>query len=477
MILPVGRPRRARSRSPSASASSSSKLEADAVGKLTVSTGIAVGPGERSEPARARRMRRGRDDDREGARERAHRPFDESDRERPVGAEVRRDDVRSIAHLKMLQSLSGKLSRLNDVAQIGLTISDELRLLDRLPQLPRLPPRGGRPRAGRVPRRPHALVTGRSGEAAADAASVAGSPAASPRRATAPRRGRGRSHEFGEQIAGTAEIEESLLAVPLRYGRARDRRHRASPKLGLDQFDADDLRLLEVLAGHASVALENARLYEAAAARGGEREGAPRARARSRRGSAASPTWQSASSTGAASILASPSTSGLAAGRAGRRARVPRRLPERDDTRRGAHAHPRRVPRAVAHAPASRSPSSRADYAADRAGPDGTEGRFAIAPVRRRRSLGRRRGGASPPKSDHDDREPRAPGEHRAPDTARAADAQRATRRSSARSSPRSRRCANALEANDEYTSSHARWITDLALRGRPGARASRRTS
>ena len=34
-------------------------------------------------------------------------------------------------------------------------------------------------------------------------------------------------------------------------------------KLGLDQFDEDDLRVLEVLAGHASVALENARLYEA----------------------------------------------------------------------------------------------------------------------------------------------------------------------------------------------------------------------
>ena len=33
-------------------------------------------------------------------------------------------------------------------------------------------------------------------------------------------------------------------------------------KLGLDQFDADDLRLLEVLAGHVSVALVNARLYE-----------------------------------------------------------------------------------------------------------------------------------------------------------------------------------------------------------------------
>jgi HD-GYP domain-containing protein (c-di-GMP phosphodiesterase class II) len=34
-------------------------------------------------------------------------------------------------------------------------------------------------------------------------------------------------------------------------------------KLGCDQFDEDDVRLLEVLGGHAAVALENARLYEA----------------------------------------------------------------------------------------------------------------------------------------------------------------------------------------------------------------------
>ena len=33
-------------------------------------------------------------------------------------------------------------------------------------------------------------------------------------------------------------------------------------KLGIDQFDEDDIRLLEVLSGQASVALENARLYE-----------------------------------------------------------------------------------------------------------------------------------------------------------------------------------------------------------------------
>src|SRR5207245_5888752 len=68
--------------------------------------------------------------------------------------------------------------------------------------------------------------------------------------------------EFGEQIAGTAEIEESLLAVPLRFG-SRVIGVIVISKLGLDQFDEDDLRVLEVLAGHASVAFENARLYEA----------------------------------------------------------------------------------------------------------------------------------------------------------------------------------------------------------------------
>jgi HD-GYP domain-containing protein (c-di-GMP phosphodiesterase class II) len=49
--------------------------------------------------------------------------------------------------------------------------------------------------------------------------------------------------------------------VPLRYG-ARVTGVIVISKLGLNQFDDDDVRLLEVLAGQASVALENARLYE-----------------------------------------------------------------------------------------------------------------------------------------------------------------------------------------------------------------------
>src|SRR4051794_22243868 len=53
--------------------------------------------------------------------------YDDGATERPAPGSAR--DVRSIAHLKMLQSLAGKLNRLNDVKQIGETIATELRLL------------------------------------------------------------------------------------------------------------------------------------------------------------------------------------------------------------------------------------------------------------------------------------------------------------------------------------------------------------
>ena len=68
--------------------------------------------------------------------------------------------------------------------------------------------------------------------------------------------------EQAVMIPGTHAIEESQVAVPLCYG-TRVIGVIGISKLGVDQFDEDDVRLLEVLAGHASVALENARLYEA----------------------------------------------------------------------------------------------------------------------------------------------------------------------------------------------------------------------
>ena len=68
-------------------------------------------------------------------------------------------------------------------------------------------------------------------------------------------------HEYAMRVPNTEEIDESLAAVPLRYG-SRVTGAIVISKLGLDQFDEDDIRLLEVLAGQASVALKNARLYD-----------------------------------------------------------------------------------------------------------------------------------------------------------------------------------------------------------------------
>ena len=71
------------------------------------------------------------------------------------------------------------------------------------------------------------------------------------------------NYEYARQLPGTEPIDESIIAVPLTYG-TRVIGVIVLSKLGLYQFDEDDVRLLEVLAGHASVALENAKLYEAA---------------------------------------------------------------------------------------------------------------------------------------------------------------------------------------------------------------------
>src|SRR5439155_7475548 len=62
-------------------------------------------------------------------------------------------------------------------------------------------------------------------------------------------------------IAGTPDVDESLIVVPMRYG-SNVIGTVALTKLGVDQFDSEDVRLLEVLAAHAAVAIENARLYE-----------------------------------------------------------------------------------------------------------------------------------------------------------------------------------------------------------------------
>ncbi|MGZ4129656.1 MAG: ATP-binding protein, partial [Actinomycetota bacterium] len=66
---------------------------------------------------------------------------------------------------------------------------------------------------------------------------------------------------FAVQIPGTGEVQESMLAVPMLFGE-----HVIGvivlSKLGYDKFDDGDMRVLEVLASHAAVAFENARLFQ-----------------------------------------------------------------------------------------------------------------------------------------------------------------------------------------------------------------------
>jgi HD-GYP domain-containing protein (c-di-GMP phosphodiesterase class II) len=66
---------------------------------------------------------------------------------------------------------------------------------------------------------------------------------------------------YAVTIQGTPELDESLVGVPMLYGDQLIGVIVLS-KLGIDQFDQEDIRLLEALAASAAVAFENARLLE-----------------------------------------------------------------------------------------------------------------------------------------------------------------------------------------------------------------------
>ena len=230
----------------------------DLAGKISVSIGIAQGPRHAANPrelvacAEAAMMT---------AKARGKSQvvfFDDSATERPE-ADESREDVRSIAHLKMLQTLAGKLNRSTDVHEIGMAIANELRQLIDYHNC-RIFVRDGdelRPIAFQgeltAPDPPVAEVfRTRVGEGFTGRVVETGESLLLDDASTC---------EFAIKIEGTAQIEESIIAVPMHYG-ARVIGVIVVSKLGLNQFDADDLRLLEVLAGHTAAAVENARLYE-----------------------------------------------------------------------------------------------------------------------------------------------------------------------------------------------------------------------
>jgi diguanylate cyclase (GGDEF)-like protein len=73
----------------------------------------------------------------------------------------------------------------------------------------------------------------------------------------------------GASIPGTDDVDESMLVVPMRYDDAIVGVITLS-KLGLDQFDGHDLRLLSILADQAATALESARNLARSQALAGE---------------------------------------------------------------------------------------------------------------------------------------------------------------------------------------------------------------
>jgi signal transduction histidine kinase/putative methionine-R-sulfoxide reductase with GAF domain len=174
------------------------------------------------------------------------------------------DELRSVAQLNMLHSLAATLNALGDVEEIGAAIAAELRTIIDYhncrvyvlqPDRSTLLPIAFRGELFTDYERENLddLVTkvgeGITGHVAESRASLLTPDA--------------RLVEFSVTIAGTDDdLLESMLAVPMLSGDAVVGVIVLS-KLGFAQFDIEDQRMLEVLASHAAVALQNASLLQA----------------------------------------------------------------------------------------------------------------------------------------------------------------------------------------------------------------------
>lgn len=235
------------------------ETEFNTVGHVTVSIGVAQGPEHAMNPRElvacaegAMMKAKARGKDRIAL-------FDESPTERPFTTTTSHD-VRSLAHMKMLQSVTAKLNRSTDIREIGTTIANELRtLIDYINCLVwlrddnELVPIAARGELAEIMKDAPEKLIRRVGDG------IVGHVAESQRSLLV---GNALESEYAVQVPGTPAVDESIIAVPLAYG-SRTIGVIYISSLGVDQFDEDDVRLMEVLAGHASVALENARLYEA----------------------------------------------------------------------------------------------------------------------------------------------------------------------------------------------------------------------
>jgi signal transduction histidine kinase/putative methionine-R-sulfoxide reductase with GAF domain len=171
-------------------------------------------------------------------------------------------EFRSLAQVKMLQSLTRTLNQLHDVDEIAGAITAELgtlidyhncrvHLLDE--EHGELVPASFRGRLTEYQGETYEALTLRVGEGITGRVAETGVSVYTPDADRC---------EFAVTIPGTPEVDESIVCAPLLYG-DRVVGTVTISKLGIDQFDEEDVRVLEVLASHAAVAIENARLLEA----------------------------------------------------------------------------------------------------------------------------------------------------------------------------------------------------------------------
>jgi len=161
------------------------------------------------------------------------------------------------AQLAVLQAASGRLNRASSVETVGRTVVEETRkIIDYhnarvyLIELDEVVPIAFEGRVGAYETVDMDLLRCRVGEgftgwvAQHGEALLINDANADPR---------------GQTITGTEDVDESMLVVPMRYDGVTVGVITLS-KLGCDGFDADDLRLLTILADHAATAVETARL-------------------------------------------------------------------------------------------------------------------------------------------------------------------------------------------------------------------------
>ena len=173
---------------------------------------------------------------------------------------VPKEQSRLVGQLKLLQSFASRLNRLLEVGQIGEVLMQELKSLidyDSF-RVHLLDPNGVtlRPIAFHGHRAEYEGQTAEGLEVEMGEG-ITGRVAETGESIYAPD---AMKCDMAVDIPGTPDVDESVLAVPLTFG-SRVIGTMAVSKLGLARFDVDDLRVMEALASHVAVAIENARLF------------------------------------------------------------------------------------------------------------------------------------------------------------------------------------------------------------------------